>query len=175
MVLMGTDSWQNYGFPNISFRTAYLPWVGLVKALNERLDAATGTAHGGRMPVPGYFTPRSFEMIHYCDYFDNSFLQYAVMGGRKFVNPDKIPSATSASDCYWTFSDLLLAAAGKSEGDVVTPYDAKDMLMPDIPVKWASQRYNAINLLRYAFCNFLDEWPYVEYEDINDTYNFKAP
>lgn len=169
---MGTDSWQNYGFPNISFRTVYLPWVGLVKALNERLDAAMAYR---RMTVPGYFTPRSFEMIHYCDDFDNSYLRYAVIEGRKFVNPDKIPSATSASDCYWTFSDLLLAAAGKSEGDVVIPYDTKDMLIPDIPVKWAFQRYNAINLLRYAAGDTMDEWPYVKYVDINDTYNFKAP
>ena len=167
---MDPNSWQDCGFPNIHFRTAYLPWVGLVKALNERL----AIVQAQQREVPGYFTRQIVKMLYYCDEFDRFGLQSAVGGNRLFVNPDKIPSATSVYDCYWTYSDLLLAAAGGVEGDIVTT-NIHHLLMPEFPVKWAIQRYNAINLLRYVRTKTLSKWPYVEYEDRNNTYNFKAP
>ena len=174
MVLTDPNSWEDCGFPNINFRMGYLPWVGLAKAVNERLAAAE--KWGIRQTVPGYFTRRSVDMIYYCIDFDRFALPHTVYAAdRPFINPDKIPSATNWEDCKWTYSDLLLAAAGGVEADIVTADNRHDMLLPEFPVKWALQRYNAINLLRYSMTTYHPKWPYVEYKDINDTYNFKAP
>ena len=171
---MEPNSWEDCGFPNIHFRTAYLPWVGLVKALNERVR----TAPYLQLPVPGYFTPIPEKMFLTCYRFDNEGLIWAVsqFNNQRFINPDKIqPPDPSLNDCLWTLPDLLLAAAGGIEEDIVTSNDPADILMPEFPVKWAIQRYNAINLLRYVYTGHSSVFPYFTYEDINDTYNFKAP
>ena len=111
-------------------------------------------------------------MMFYCNSFDEKLIPMTLSS--VFVNPDKIPSASSWMDCFWDFSDLILAAAGGVEEDTIFSFDSSDWLYPEFSVKWALQRYNAINLLRYVVTEIIYVPPYVEYEDINDTFQFKA-
>ena len=44
------ERWEKYGFPDPTFYPSYLPFVGLCKALNERLSW-----YGYQMDLPDYF------------------------------------------------------------------------------------------------------------------------
>ena len=162
-----SESWEKYGFPDPTLRTGYLPYCGLVKAFAERVAASGGS---GSYDLPEYFYPTN-----------NSRELFAVfergMSGRcgYFVNPDKIPDADNYDQCFWNYEDLTLAAAGGIQEDVFSAYYNVNRLAPDFPVKWARQRYNAINLLRYIPTSSALDWPTFTYEDCNDTFNFKAP
>ena len=164
------ESWEKYGFPDPRFHQGYLPYVGLCKAYTERAKAVN--EHAGEYPYPDYFTRINPGNNTY--YFFNNFDQSLYGFCRNFVNPDKITGASSYSQCFWTFEDLLLAAAGGVESEILWTFYDVNPLMVQFPAKWAIQRHNAINLLRYVPTKYLTEWPFVEYEDRNDTFNFKA-
>ena len=166
MDMTEANSWEDCGFPDIYFRTGYLPWLGLVKALYERRSAVGLQTYIPR--VPEYFCRIDIKMIYHCWDFDRA------LPAGYFINPDKIPSASSPSDCFWTEDSLLLAAAGGVQDDVVTTNSMRWFFLPEFPVKWAIQRYNAINLLRYVPTEYIPQWPYFAYEDLNNTFNFKA-
>ena len=159
------ESWEKYGFPDdVTFRSMYLPSVGLIKALNERLEAVGMEP----VPVPGYFTPYEGSQS-FTGRIDSKIFNELCY---RFVNPEKIPSAQYYSACFWRPDELELAAADGVEEDVFHYHP----LMPEFPVKWAIARYKAINLLRYVVTSDAKDWPDIfTYEDKNNTFNFKAP
>ena len=173
-----SDSWGKYGFPAPYLRTPYKTVVALAKAVNERAVAVRLP----RFAIPDFFSWLTFNE-------DERLREVSASVGAKlgtldskigsltpyFVNPDKIPTAASRSDCFWTWYDLLLAGADGDADNIFSwtgPY-SRYSYHSLWPVKWAIQRYNQINRLRYKFTQFLSEWPYVEYEDLNDTFYFK--
>ena len=161
------ESWEQYGFPNPYFQLGYLPLVGLYKAMRERAKAFNYLPYVS--PVPDYFVSVNDSFLSNLDSSLYTLLYY------KFVNPDKIPGASFESKCYWTWDDLSLAAAGGVKADIFPMFYYTDPLITQFPVKWAVQRYKAINLLRYVRTKSLPEWPFMEYKDLNDTFDFKAP
>lgn len=158
---MPAENWAQYGFPdNLYFRWYYTPLIGLIKATNERLDAVDLE----EIELPEYFS-------EYPNYFLDSVTAKIFEAGAKFVNPDKISSAQSYDQCFWTQVDLSNAAA---DGDQPY-YHYQDVFSPDYPVKLAIQRYNAINLLRYVPTSDQEDWPDIfTYEDRYNTFKFKA-
>lgn len=169
-IMPDVENWQGYGFPDdIMFRTPYLPWVGIIKALNERLAAMNQTP----MDLPEYFTKYG-GMIWASDY-SNAFgrlFPWSPWGkSLYYVNPDKISSATRYRDCFWDRGDLEQAALNGEFLINVTSF-----MRPKYSVKWAKWQYNQINLLRYVVTSEYDDWPDVfTYIDINSSFNFKAP
>ena len=162
-IMPDVDNWEAYGFPDdLTFRTPYIPWVGLIKALNERIEARNGTP----MDIPEYFTEYG-GMYWESSYWEAWNQVYWV----SYVNPDKISSAEKYSDCFWTPEELGQAALDGEDEVNVTSF-----MRPRYSVKWAIWQYNQINLLRYVPTSDPDDWPdEFTYQDINDTFNFKAP
>lgn len=160
------ENWDECGFPDhIYFRTMYLPTVGLIKALNERL-AVFGL---DTLPVPEYFSPYEGSQS-FLGRFDSKIFNEGLPD--RFVNLDKVQTAQDYFGCFWTAEELEMAAAGGVEEDVFQYHP----LMPEFPEKWALHRYNMINLLRYVSTSEPEDWPdEFTYEDKNDTFNFKAP
>ena len=158
---MPEENWALYGFPdNLYFRWYYTPMIGLIKATNERL-AAVGLEE---IPLPKYFS-------EYPWYFLDGVNGKILGAGEKFVNPDKISSAHSYSQCLWTSNDLLDASAEGGE----PYYHYQWPFSPDYPVKLAVQMYKAINILRYVPTSDPRDWPDVfTYADRYNTFNFKA-
>ena len=156
------ESWNDYGYPDdLTLKTAYLPTVALIKALNERRAAVNMEP----LIVPDYFSPWPGPQSFLADF---DFALNATVP--HFVNPDAVSSATSYSGCFWWYEDLELAAVG---GDPAKVYH-RNPLQPEFCLKWALQRYAEINLLRYVATTTESDWPTFNYEDINDTFNFKA-
>ena len=157
------ESWSKYGFPDhIYFRTMYLPTVGLIKALNERLESVKLET----LPVPEYFS--TYEGSQYfLGSFDSKIFNHAVY---RFVKPDKVSTAQNYYECFWSAEELELAAADEIGENIFTYHP----LMPDFPFQWAMQRYNAINLLRYVVTSDPQDWPLFTYTDLNNSFKFKA-
>lgn len=164
-IMPDVDNWEAYGFPDdITFRSPYLPWVGIIKALNERI-AALNVDYA--VEIPEYFTvyggmawESDFWMGWNCIWQNN-----------RFVNPDKISSAASYRDCFWEYDELSNAALNGEDEVNVTSF-----MRPLYSVKWAIWQYNQINLLRYLPTSPYEDWPDVfTYTDINSSFNFKAP
>ena len=154
------ESWGKYGFPDgLTFRSPYLPGVGLCKALNERLDAVELS----RFTVPEYFTP--YPGMSFTESL-RSKIGYAAVNG--FVNPDNIQSANNYYECFWGSEFFRTAADGEDMDEL------NNILRPEFSIKWAVWMYNAINLLRYVPTTKPINWPRFEYEDLNNTFNFKA-
>ena len=155
------ENWEQCGFPDdLYFRPYDKPMLGLIKATNERLAAVDLE----EIPVPEYFS-------EYPYYFLDGVNGNILGAGEKFVNPDKISTASRYEQCFWTRNDLLDAAA-EGRGPY---YHYQRVFAPDYPVKLAIQMYNAINILRYVPTSDPKDWPDVfTYEDLNDTFNFKA-
>ena len=161
------ESWEKYGFPDdLMFRSPYLPGVGLCKAFNERVDAEGeinfAAAPVTRVDIPEYFTP-----------YPGMGFQFMInvwnLAFYKYVNPEKVPTATRYMDCFWDANDLRSIAA-----DNMDMNDLTNILRPEFSVKWALWIYNAINILRYVPTSTFGEWPTFTYEDRYDTFNFKA-
>ena len=176
------DSWEKYGFPNPNLWAPYKPFVGLIKAHNERCRVG-----GAEYVIPDFFSKiilnendRLRELPQAVRGRLGTLDQYILAQAPSFVNPAKIPTASSIGECFWTTDDLLLAGADGVEDDIICFADgyyfpSSFSFVPLWPVKWAIQRYKQINLLRYQWTHFLDQWPFVEYKDLNNTFNFKAP
>lgn len=161
-----SENWEKYGFPDdIAFMTVYKPMIGLIKALNERLEAVDLSA----MAVPEIFSIRTYMPISYLQDID----AYLFQASMRFVDPDKISSAQGYADCFWDWDDLMLEAADGISEDIVSSWPPYNPLMTAFPVKFAEQRYKAINLLRYVVTTESYEWPAFSYEDRNNTFNFK--
>lgn len=153
------ENWAAYGFPDdLIFRPPYLPWAGLIKAMNERREAVDLEP----FPVPEYFS--SFGgMIWESDF--GWALSNAVV---RFVNPDKVSSAEHYRDCLWDPADLENAALdGEELENVNSP------LRPLYSAKWAIWTYNKINILRYVPTSEPEDWPTFHYADRYSTFKFK--
>jgi len=87
-----------------------------------------------------------------------------------YVNPDKISSASSYNECFWTWNELVSEA---TDGEMFAW--AANPFLPECSAKLAKQFYNAFNLLRYVPTTEWYKWPVFDYEDKNDTFKFKAP
>ena len=150
------ERWEKYGFPDPTFYPSYLPFVGLCKALNERLSW-----YGYQMDLPDYFNGSrdGKTAINYIYEFDT---YLALLGLHRYINPDKydelVPSSNPDDiDIYWTFEDLLLTGADGVEEDIVFTYPRnRSLLAPNWCAKWLRQRYKIINLLKYRpiLCSF---------------------
>lgn len=155
-----SENWGKYGFPDdIFFRAPYLPWIGLVKALNERSEAVELEP----LEIPEYFTQyggMSWEADFY--YLLGEVQKY-------YVNPDQIPTAKGYYGCFWYAGDLNNAALDGEDIENVT-----SITCPRYSAKWAIWTYNKINLLRYVATSKESEWPKFEYEDKYNTFKFKA-
>ena len=172
------ETWNDYGFPDdLAFRTFALPFTGLCKALNERAEAVT-TASKGQitiepMPIPDYFTPFPSQggtvYANGCIDFDFSLKTICEW----MVNPDKIQPDKSWKTYLWTLEELLLSVVDDPSELIVADIGYYHPFVPGLSVKWAVQRYNAINVLRYAATK-LEDYPDFEYEDFYNTFNFKA-
>lgn len=165
------ESWEKYGFPDdIMFRTPYLPWVGLIKALNERLQALNLAL----MDIPEYFTiygGMAWES-NYSAAWSHILTKTDGKGNKmSYVNPAKIASAARYNDCFWTSTELEQEALNGEEKVNVTSF-----MRPKFSVKWAVWQYNQTNLLRYVVTSDPDNWPDVfTYTDLNSSFAFKAP
>lgn len=142
------ENWQAYGFPDgITFRTAFVPFIGLVKALNERLKAVGKT----EITVPDLFTTIGESALSILRNFDVAF-ESAVH--RNFINEAKttvLNENTTYSSMYWTWEDLLIAGADGVQNNVILlGANEYQKLTPEWSVKWAMQRYKMLNLLRYV-------------------------
>lgn len=144
------ETWEKYGFPDPTFRTPYLPYVGLCKALNER---ANYNGEGEDIiEIPDKFSCFDSSVWFYLLYaFDTAFTKVAVSGA--YVNPEKyddLDEDSDVSDMCWTWEDLLLAGADGVEADVIDlNANPPPKLLPNWSAKWAKQRYKMLNLLRY--------------------------
>lgn len=160
------QSWQEAGFPdNLFFRRFYLAGLGLDRAIDERYAAALNL-HPTH-PPSYFFMFRPEDMFTFFSGLNIGLRQLSPL----FVNPDKISSASSYQECFWTWNELVSEA---TEGEILdwTPYP----FHPECPAKLAKQYYNAINLLRYLPTTKEEDWPdEFDYEDKNDTFQFKAP
>lgn len=155
------ENWEKYGFPDdIMFRSPYLPWLGLIKALNERSEAVNLEP----FPIPEYFSVFG-GMIWEFDFEDA--LQITA---RHYVNPSKIDFSKSYVNCFWHIDDLGNAVLNGEDKVNVTSF-----MRPLYSVKWAIWTYNQINNLRYVATSDPKDWPDVfTYEDRCNTFNFKA-
>ncbi|MBE6373963.1 MAG: hypothetical protein E7055_18070 [Lentisphaerae bacterium] len=160
-----TENWEEYGFPDdLFFRPMYRPSIGIIKALNERLEAVNMET----LTVPDYFAPYQGSQS-FLGSIESKILNELCY---EFVNPEKVPSAKYYSACFWDPEALELAAAGGVEENIFR----YSPLMPQFPVKWAQFTYNLINLLRYVPTTTPRDWPdKFEYTDLNSTFAFKAP
>lgn len=160
------EGWSDYGYPDhIAFRTVYLPYVGMLKAINERRAAVDFEP----VAVPEYFSKISTVAVS-----EVGNLEYALSAAcYEFVNPDKIQAGKSWRTYFWTLEELLESVVD-SPADIVSFYpDARyKAFTPAWPVKWAIQRYNAVNKLRYV-ATVREDYPRFEYEDKYNTFNFK--
>ena len=157
------ENWEKYGFPDdIFFRSPYLPGVGLVKALNERLEAVNAET----IEVPQYFHP--YPGMVFTTNFQGKLLNDAAS---RFVNPDKISTAERYEDCFWDAMELQqIGLDGEDWNNVTSPS------RPEFSAKWAIWMYKQINILRYVATSSRQEWPDVfTYEDRYSSFNFKAP
>ena len=156
------ENWAGYGYPDhIYFRLMRIPLLGAVNAINERLLAVEMET----LDIPDHFAeyPGSQDFIGKLDaVLKNSAAEY--------VNPGKVDTARYYYQCFWTYSDLLNAAAAGGE---VYNYFASPF-RPSFSKKWAIQFYNAVNLLRYVPTTKQEDWPDFEYTDKNNTFKFKA-
>ena len=162
------ESWSKYGFPDdIFFRTVYTPMDGLIKALNERLNAIDSDPY----PIPQILDSRGWDFLNLHD-FDDRLLNFTAP---KFVNPDKITTAGRYSDCFWSWGDITRAVESETGEEWIRTSVSYNIMTTDYPVKWAVQRYNAINILRYVPTSDPNDWPSVfTYADRYNTFNFKA-
>ena len=141
------ENWQKYGFPDPTLYPPYLPYVGLIKALNERRTIAGFNP----VPVPDYFdlfdvqNGRIWDMLRYT--IDDRIKDLKSY----YIKPDKYDSLdehSSTSDMFWTWNELLEAAADREE-IIFTETSDWTRLTPRLPAEWAIQRYRMINLLKY--------------------------
>ena len=162
-VIPDVENWEEYGFPDdLTFRSRYLPWVGIIKALNERRQAVDLEP----FPVPEYFSTFG-GMIWESDFNDalGEVIPY-------YVYPDAIASADQYSDCFWgeNYQEFREIALVGEDIENVTSF-----MRPHFSVKWAIYTYNRINLLRYVPTSDPEDWPVFTYTDLNGSFNFKAP
>ena len=160
------ECWEKYGFPDPAFMTPYLPYIGLVKALNERAELA-GT---DTITIPDYFS-RVPDWGSAMTHFDTALA--AVVGNGRFVNPEKYDSLNENStpgDLAWTFNELLLAGADYIQDNIIYPYTRQGVhLAPVLYAAWLKQRYKMINLLHFrtvsSYCRGVSDmsFPYAYY------------
>lgn len=141
---MDNESWEQFGFPDPTLYPAYLPFVGIAKALNERISAIGGIDPHGPVVIPDVFDPsRALSSMMDVD-------QKLNIVCRSYIRPDKFPQIDYPGDLFWKPDELYLAAAdGISENVIYTDVNKRSMLNFLYPVEWLKQRYKMINLLRY--------------------------
>ena len=156
------EKWEKYGFPDgIMFRSPYLPWTGLIKALNERREAVELEP----FPVPEYFT--SFGGMEW----EIRFYDALNVAAKYYVYPDAISNAKQYRDCFWfwNYDDWTEIALDGEDIENVNSF-----MRPQFSVKWAIFTYNKINLLRYVATTTEADWPTFNYEDRYNSFNFKV-
>ena len=166
------QSWEDGGIPdNVFFHRFAIPYLCFTRALDERLFAATGS-HYVDIDRYKYFYPiygypvRSILIVLS---IPNNLAEIAPY----FVKPDKISTAENYEDCFWTLDEIR-----HEVGEDLWPESESSLMpfLPDWPIQYVKPLYNAINLLRYLPTTKKDDWPdEFDYEDKNDTFNFKAP
>ena len=139
------ESWEKYGFPDPHLATPYYPFVGLVKALNERRELSGGKPYD----IPEFFQ-------HYATSAHGllNSLDAAIMNtGETFINPDKFDLLTDSSPAdsmRYTMQDLLLIGAEGIEENIISPsFLGFTHLVPSWSAEYAIQRYRIINAMRY--------------------------
>ena len=151
------ENWQKYHFPDPTFCTPYLPFLGLVKALNERITAEVPPEAGGPMDEPEKFTDMNLLYSDNAHYTLRLFDENLASTAGYYVNTakyDNLDANSRTDDLLWTWEELTQAAGGGEWLDTFSDYK----LTPDFPAKWAKQRYNAVNLLRYGIIDYKFEW-----------------
>lgn len=139
------EGWAKYGFPDPHLATPYYPYVGLIKALNER-RALIGKSQ--------YNIPEFFRLYYSRpEILFNELDNYIMDTGYSFINParfDMLTDSSNFADMYYTKNDLLLLGAeGDAEKIITTNRPGFTHLLPDWSAEWAIQRYRIINGMRY--------------------------
>lgn len=151
-------SWETFGFPDPGMVPASIGYIGLRWALFER-ELINGGYYGHAWDIARFLDewPKiGFSKIdkHFHSDIDN---RIEVLTRYNYLHPDRLDGylrgTYSFDQAKWTMDELLTAAAGGNVGDVIR---RRQILGPEYNLAWLKQRYNAINLLRYATVNLGD-------------------
>ena len=142
------ESWEKYGFPDPHLATPYYPFVGLVKALNERLELIGGEPFD--LVDSEFFQPYATIPLGLLNSLDSTIM----VTGEQFINPDRfdlLDDTLPADNMRYTRKDLLLLGAEGIEENIISPSLSWGFthLAPNWSAEWAIQRYRIINAMRY--------------------------
>ena len=167
-----TVTWEAFGFPDPTFTPAGYGFFALEWALRERgiffqeTDWSNRFAKFVETPSGSSFH-RGFNIVMSADlYSDFDFALWNV--SEHYLHPNRreayLRGELTMEAAAWTIKELMTAAAGGDPSAVVGWVDtgtedwtwsanyrmSRWRFMPEYYLPWLIQRYNALNLLRYA-------------------------
>ena len=166
-------SWATFGFPDPTFIPAGYGAFALQWALYER-GIFFGTGNWPDKFASFVSTPdgsdfrRGFASVPATFYEDFDYALYLLCANGYYLHPDRreayLSGTLTLEDAAWSIKELLTAAAGGDASAVIGWVDTGSAtwtyednfrisqwrFMPQFYLPFLVQRYNAINLLRYA-------------------------
>jgi len=164
-----TVSWETFGFPDPTFIPHGYGFFALLWALKEReiffSTTPWGEAFSAFVTEPSAW--RGLQIISAADVYSD-IDSYIYSLSDDFLHPDRreayLRGALSKDDAAWNIKELMTAAAGgdtsaiigwTDDGSEKWTYQKNHNLLgwrftPKYYLPWLLQRYNAVNLLRYA-------------------------
>ena len=148
-----TVSWETFGFPDSGFVPASIGYLGLRWAIYERELINKGNKFDNAWDLSGFLSewPRIGHDPIDKYYFSDINNRIEMLVTYNYLHPDRLDGflrgTYTVDQAKWTMDELLTAAAGGNASDVLL---RPPRFSPEYNLAWLKQRYNAINLLRYA-------------------------